>query len=114
MAVPRHTRVSFRRQALTLLMLARNCFVFFGAFRGLVVLLLMWSPTALMTHVVTPRLLACLAVAYAIGVKDKTVLEKMIEDLTNEGDYAAAGQARNTHAISAPPEGAQPDALLGP
>ena len=45
-----------------------------------------------MTNYVTPPLLACISLAYAIGVKNKKVLEEMMEEATAEGDYAAAGQ----------------------
>ena len=44
--------------------------VFFGWVEGLIVLALIWLPTELMTYFVTPPLLACISIAYAIGVKD--------------------------------------------
>jgi hypothetical protein len=79
-------------QSLILLMLARNCIVLFDWWPGLLVLVLTWLPTELMTFFVTPTVLAQLSLAYAIGVKNKEVLEEMMEAATAEGDYAAAGQ----------------------
>ena len=79
-------------QSLIILMLMRNCIVLWDWWPGLLVLVLMWLPTELMTFFVTPHVLAQLSLAYAIGVKNKEVLEEMMEDATAEGDYAAAGQ----------------------
>ena len=79
-------------QSLIMLMLGRNCVVLFGLHYGLVILALTWLPTELMTRVVTPHVLAQLSLAYAIGVKNKEVLDEMSELATAEGDYTAAGQ----------------------
>jgi len=41
---------------------------------------------------VTPQLLAQISLAHALGVKNKVVLEQMIEEATAEGDYVAAAE----------------------
>ena len=79
-------------QGLILMMLMRNCIVLYGMEWGVVMIVLMWLPTEVMTRIVTPHVLAQLALAYAIGVRNKEVLDEMMEDATAEGDYAAAGQ----------------------
>ena len=78
------------------MMLMRNCVVLFGYTQGVIAVVLMWLPTELMTRLVTPHVLAQLSLAYAIGVRNKSVLDEMMEDATAEGDYAAAGQVTLT------------------
>ena len=82
-------------QSLIILMLGRNALIFFGAVGGSVVLGLLFLPTLLMTLCVTPRVLECLSLAIALGIKTKLhegVLEEQQAKLMDGGDYAQASQ----------------------
>ena len=82
-------------QSLIILMLGRNAFIFFGAVGGLAVLLLLLLPTLLMTVSVTPRVLECLSLSYALGIREPLhddVFERHRTKLMDEGDYAQSAQ----------------------
>ena len=82
-------------QSLIILMLGRNAFIFFGPVGGAIVLFLLFLPTLLMSLCVTPRVLECLSLAFALGVKTKLhegVLATQRAKLEHEGDYAQASQ----------------------
>ena len=82
-------------QSLIILMLGRNAFIFFGAVGGLAVLLLLFLPTVLMTVSVTPRVLECLSLSYALGIREPLhddVFERHRTKLMDEGDYAQSAQ----------------------
>ena len=82
-------------QSLIILMLGRNAFIFFGTVGGLAVLLLLLLPTLLMTVSVTPRVLECLSLSYALGIREPLhddVFERHRTKLMDEGDYAQSAQ----------------------
>ena len=82
-------------QSLIILMLGRNAFIFFGAVGGLAVLLLLFLPTVLMTVSVTPRVLECLSLSYALGIREPLhddVFDRHYDKLKQEGDYAQSAQ----------------------
>ena len=82
-------------QSLIILMLGRNAFMFFGGVGGSAVLFLLFLPTLLMSLSVTPRVLECLSLSFALGIRTKLhegVLERHRANLDLEGDYAQSAQ----------------------
>ena len=79
-------------QAFIFTLLWRDAAIFFGDIRGTLFTLLVLLPTVLMSWKVTPKILSNFCFASAVAKLDKDILHEMMEELTQSGDYTAAGQ----------------------
>jgi len=79
-------------QAFIFTLLWRDAAIFFGSIRGTIFTGLVLLPTVLMSWKVTPKILSNFCFASAVAELDNSILHEMMEDLTNSGDYTAAGQ----------------------
>ena len=67
-------------QALVLTMLARQALLQYGLFGGAALLVALWTPTTLMSTLVTPHVIKNLAIAFSTAHAQHDVLDEMLRE----------------------------------